>query len=564
MTDNHLLLYRLAELMLKHEQHVLPVDLLFDDKQIGDFVKSIQIDSPYQQMLLEGVLTESVKNEKLFVSFTVEGYFHYILGEVIYNLTVVIETENLKDLVELSKLNGAKDGVEQCLMRKVNSGNFSTLLNLIKEGGSFIEFCLNPLAYAVIIESMGNHSELYIKKSDILTELISSPISSCLYAIDKLLNKFEDLQLHSLVVYVSKMIVERLEPKSVESTLLICKSIQYCEIRQREDLLKKINKSIKIYDGDNLGKLYFNLGNQFSFIAKYDMSLKFYKKSLKIVNNIHGKESIQYSSVLRKIGWLNNDIENYKKAIKYYKEAITILYKHHINEDYFIAINLSEMAASYRGLCFYSDAIECHNKSLSIVMNLFGKYHEFTSTCFNELGLTQYYDSNYKCAVKNLKTSLEIRLKLYGEMHVEISSIYNNLGLVYCEMEDYDSAFEHHKKSLEITKLNKGEYHKNTASDYYNLAEVLYFKGDYQLAFLNYGKSYYIRRKIFGERHQSIARVYNCIGNVYRKKGLFIQSKKYFEKSLSIFQEFLGEKHEHTKLVNNKLNDITKVLQNNQ
>ena len=85
MTSNQLLLYRLAELMLEHEQHILPVDLLFDDEQIGDFVKSIQIDSPYQQMLLEGVLTESVRNEKLYISFTMEGYFHFVLGEVIYN-----------------------------------------------------------------------------------------------------------------------------------------------------------------------------------------------------------------------------------------------------------------------------------------------------------------------------------------------------------------------------------------------------------------------------------------------------------------------------------------------
>jgi hypothetical protein len=36
MTSNHLLLYRLTELMLEQEQHNLPVDLLFDDEQIGD------------------------------------------------------------------------------------------------------------------------------------------------------------------------------------------------------------------------------------------------------------------------------------------------------------------------------------------------------------------------------------------------------------------------------------------------------------------------------------------------------------------------------------------------
>jgi hypothetical protein len=50
MTTNHLLLYHLAELMLENEQHVLAVDTLFDDDVIADFVKSIQIDSPYKQM----------------------------------------------------------------------------------------------------------------------------------------------------------------------------------------------------------------------------------------------------------------------------------------------------------------------------------------------------------------------------------------------------------------------------------------------------------------------------------------------------------------------------------
>lgn len=84
MTSNHLLLNHLAERMLEQQHHTLPVDELFDDDIIADFVKSIQIDSPYQQMLLEGVLTESVGDEKLFVSFAVEGYFHFVLGDVIF------------------------------------------------------------------------------------------------------------------------------------------------------------------------------------------------------------------------------------------------------------------------------------------------------------------------------------------------------------------------------------------------------------------------------------------------------------------------------------------------
>ena len=80
MTDNHLLLNRLTELMLLKNKHILELDILFEDDKIGDFVKSIQIDSPYQQLILEGVLTETLEEDKLMVSFTVEGYFRHVLG----------------------------------------------------------------------------------------------------------------------------------------------------------------------------------------------------------------------------------------------------------------------------------------------------------------------------------------------------------------------------------------------------------------------------------------------------------------------------------------------------
>jgi hypothetical protein len=117
MTSSHLLIYRLAELMLKHEQHFLPVDLLFDDDQIGDFVKSIQIDSPYQQMLLEGVFTESVKEEKLYVSFTVEGYFHYVLGIVMESKYSNLATKDIYNILSKNNLKGIKEGLEHLLIR---------------------------------------------------------------------------------------------------------------------------------------------------------------------------------------------------------------------------------------------------------------------------------------------------------------------------------------------------------------------------------------------------------------------------------------------------------------
>jgi hypothetical protein len=41
MISNHLLLYRIAELMLEMQQNMLPVDNSFDVEQISDFVFTI-------------------------------------------------------------------------------------------------------------------------------------------------------------------------------------------------------------------------------------------------------------------------------------------------------------------------------------------------------------------------------------------------------------------------------------------------------------------------------------------------------------------------------------------
>ena len=106
------------------------MDDLFDDEQIGSFVRSIQIDSPYQQQIFEGVLTETIKEERVMVTFTVEGYFHYVLGEVIEQQTTDKGAAPLKELLETSKLRGITEGVEQCLTRDVERDDLSLLFHV--------------------------------------------------------------------------------------------------------------------------------------------------------------------------------------------------------------------------------------------------------------------------------------------------------------------------------------------------------------------------------------------------------------------------------------------------
>jgi hypothetical protein len=231
--------------MLEHEQHQLPVDMLFDDSQIGDFVKSIQIDSPYQHMLIEGVLTESVRDEKLYVGFTVEGYFHYVLGEVIYNKTNDQSAEALKVIVEENKLKGAREGVEQCLIRDVQNDDIKRLMWLIDIGGSILDVCSVPLASSFLtVNSLYNKVErhldtnYFIELENIFNNLISNHTENDTKVLQKTLIYLKKTQKHNLVSDLYQIINERIKPDKLINASLYVRTIEYIPQEHRNRKLK--------------------------------------------------------------------------------------------------------------------------------------------------------------------------------------------------------------------------------------------------------------------------------------------------------------------------------------
>lgn len=241
MTDNHLLLYRLAELMLQKEQHVLPVDDLFEDNRIGDFVKSIQIDSPYQQLLYEGVLTETVKDEKLHVTFTVEGYFHFILGEVIFVLSEGKEGIFLLDLINNISLNGIKEGVEQCLIRDVNLQEIERLRDLIDTGGYFLEICIRPLLHFMKIYGVDTT----------LDKILENPTDNDWKAFLQLSRFMDELVLLETKEIFLKDLMRYNSFKSKEAIWMAIKSCEIFVIEEVKVILEKINICFDLIENDS-------------------------------------------------------------------------------------------------------------------------------------------------------------------------------------------------------------------------------------------------------------------------------------------------------------------------
>ena len=214
MTTNHILLYHLAERMLEQQQHILSVDELFDDDIISDYVKSIQIDSPYQQMLLEGVLTESVRDEKLFVSFTVEGYFHFVLGDVIFDQSKEKDHTYLIELLQNNRLIGIKEGVEQCVIQEVNQGKLDRLVAMIDVGGVAESVARFPLVHAF----MKN------KVEDVFFTLMENPSTSDWNVIKHVRGILLSNQKQQVVDQLDGIIKESIQLKNTINDLLQSKS----------------------------------------------------------------------------------------------------------------------------------------------------------------------------------------------------------------------------------------------------------------------------------------------------------------------------------------------------
>jgi len=326
MTSNHLLLYRLAELMLNHDQHILNVDMLFEDEQIGDFVKNIQIDSPFQQNLADGVLTEIVENEELRVSFTVEGYFHYVLGEVIYKQNENKGPEILKQIIEKKSLKGATAGVEQCLIRDVEKDELSRLIWLIDQGGKALDACIVPLAHALTQKSAGAKSnEKFLIVERVLAELLFDPTDFDLCALEKAIECIEQTQNFENIKLVNTALNGKLNQNSPKSLTLLAKSVKYIDSNLKADQLKILDAAeINLSANEDLQSFYSELGSQYKIIGDYSKSLKYFEKSLELAQRLFPEDHLTKAIAYSNVGSVWSELGDYDSALKYYSTSLEI------------------------------------------------------------------------------------------------------------------------------------------------------------------------------------------------------------------------------------------------
>lgn len=493
MTDNHLLLYRLAELMLDREQHILPVDMLFDDSQIGYFVKSIQIDSPYQQLLMEGVLTETVQEHQLSVTFTVEGYFHYLLGDWLYKNSKDQRFVYLSELLNRNRLNGLNHAISQCLIRCANNGEFKAIFQLIDTGET--EICIIPLVTAC---SVG-------KVQEILEELIKNESDHDYAIVDEIIYVFKINGKLSLIQEVFGFFVEFFKTINIDDQYFYRQRLKLHLLSHLEEevfisLIESIITANSCFESFNANQrlvLLFelntcvvergllNLAHQFAKqFGLYEVDVNF------ITNNYY---NLIYP--LLEVGLFELAETCYWKCEPLNRENAIFL-----NWSGFLYQSWYELKS---GETYHiTRALELYQRSSELLDAEYGKYSIQKYQNLENIGYTYSLLKNYEKSILILNQAIDIVVKTYGTKIVyPLGNLYEMLAVTFNAVGRYQEALELTFLSDQSKLLQISSDSPEMAWNHFDRSEIYQNLGNKKKALDEMRLAYNIRRQSLGKKN---------------------------------------------------------------
>ena len=195
--------------------------------------------------------------------------------------------------------------------------------------------------------------------------------------------------------------------------------------------MTELNNKIKILqetikaDPNNF-KTYFDLGNTFIQLKKYDLALNNYKKSIKLNKN--------FVPAYINLGNTYKIYRNYKESVKFYNKALEFQ-PNHIKALYNIASTYFEEGKLNKAIEYYEKVLKIDEKNIASL---------------NNLGIIFSRVNNYRSALNCYIKAVKLNDK-FSEPQTNIGNIYYKLG----ELKEAEKAY---KKVFELLPDKKLSY----------------------------------------------------------------------------------------------------------
>jgi len=205
-----------------------------------------------------------------------------------------------------------------------------------------------------------------------------------------------------------------------------------------------------------------NAGLALYSAGEYEQALPLYQETLKIGEQVLGKQHPHYATYLNNLALLYKSQGKYDKALALYQAPLEIveqvLGKQH--PDY--AGSLNNLAALYYSQGQYDQALPLYQEALKVVEQVLGKQHPDYAKSLNNLAGLYQAQGKYNQALPLHQEALTIREQVLGKQHPDYASSLNNLAALYYSQERYEQALPLFQEALDICINVLGKQHPHT------------------------------------------------------------------------------------------------------
>ncbi len=281
-----------------------------------------------------------------------------------------------------------------------------------------------------------------------------------------------------------------------------------CQKLLKENSSQKIKKAVLPYLAEalnNVGYVYMNQGDALN-------ALKYYQKSLKINEDLGGKDGI--ANTLNNIGMVYNNQGDIPKSLEYIHKALKI--REEIGDKGGIAYSLNNIGYLYDIQGEPDKALDYYYKSLKIQQEINDK--QGTALCLNNIGTIYQYQHNISKAVEFYTKSLK-KYQEVGDKNGEALAL-NNIGAIYKDQNETDKALEFYNKSLKIREEISDK--QGMCYSLHNIGRTYFYAGK-----LNEAKKYANRCLVLSQDlayPENIRDAARLLSEIYEKEGKGMQA----------------------------------------
>ena len=525
------IIYKICALMIESEKAQIIIDDLYEDEEISPFIRNIQIDSPFQELIFSGVISVVNKENELYISFSVEGYFHFAMSRYLYSLDPNGNIFNIVDKLYSNNLKGINDAIAFYLEIFIQKGVNDFLPKFIDTYPKWTGASAKALAQDIIINGVGLTETILKEQSD-----------SDIVVLTKVMEYFEYINKPIPAQQLAISILHLLSPKTINEYGLISECIKYVnqedleqfydsyilftkETHQLTDGFIKISYKI----GVNLGKEILKYTYKDKALAIYNYNYKITQRNEKFI-----KENLW---LLGLIGQLKKSMGNTYDAIIDYQKAIDGLFEQ--NEAFAAAQNLLRLSEIYKQENKLSEALSIAIKSLDIIKSENGLVHLVTATAMSYIGSIHIYREDWILAEEYVKTSMTIREKLMGGNSTKVCINYVNYAAVLSNTGQTEEAENYLNKALAIRIEKFGDQHQDVASTLFEKGNLYYITNRGVEAIEIHNKALSIRKIKLGASHYFTIKSMLKLFEIYTALNLMTEAnsmEQSINESIAIFK----------------------------